>query len=57
MFKEAAKEDKLLELVDREIAEQDNMVLCQVASLADKCLAMTGASRPTIGRSRDSWHW
>nr|TKW03836.1 hypothetical protein SEVIR_7G067800v2 [Setaria viridis] len=50
VFKEAAKEGKLLELVDREIAEQDNMVLCQVASLADKCLAMTGASRPTMSQ-------
>lgn len=50
VFKEAAKEGKLLELVDREIEEEDNIhVICQVAELAGQCLAMAGASRPTMG--------
>ncbi|CAL5034768.1 unnamed protein product [Urochloa decumbens] len=50
VFKVATKEGKLLDLVDREIVEQDNMVACQVAGLADKCLAMTGSSRPTMSQ-------
>ncbi|CAN6234697.1 unnamed protein product [Urochloa humidicola] len=50
LFKEATKEGKLLDLVDKEIVEQDNMVIFQMADLADKCLAMTGSSRPTMSQ-------
>ncbi|CAN6248218.1 unnamed protein product [Urochloa humidicola] len=47
VFKEAVKEG--VELVDPEIANHDNIeVICQVAELADQCLAMTGASRPIM---------
>ncbi|OEL21781.1 Wall-associated receptor kinase 3 [Dichanthelium oligosanthes] len=49
VFKDAVREGRLVELVDPEIANQDNMeAVCQVAALGDKCLAMTGASRPTM---------
>ncbi|XP_062225406.1 wall-associated receptor kinase 2-like [Phragmites australis] len=51
VFKEASKEGNLWEVVDREIADQDNMeLICQVAELAGQCLAMTGARRPTMSQ-------
>ncbi|TVU43526.1 hypothetical protein EJB05_10004, partial [Eragrostis curvula] len=49
VFKEAVEEGRLGEVVDREIAEQDNMeFVCQVAELAGKCLIMTRQHRPTM---------
>ncbi|CAN6248222.1 unnamed protein product [Urochloa humidicola] len=51
VFKEAVKEGKLVELVDPEIADHDNIeVICQVAELADQCLAMSSASRPIMSQ-------
>ncbi|XP_062185086.1 wall-associated receptor kinase 2-like [Phragmites australis] len=51
VFKEAAKEGKLAELVDREIADQGDMeLICQVAELAGQCLAMAGVHRPTMSQ-------
>ncbi|CAL5017536.1 unnamed protein product [Urochloa decumbens] len=51
VFKDAVKEDKLVELLDPEIADHDNIeVICQVAELADQCLAMAGASRPKMSQ-------
>ncbi|XP_062225405.1 wall-associated receptor kinase 3-like isoform X2 [Phragmites australis] len=51
VFKEASKEGNLWEVVDREIADQDNMELIrQVAELAGRCLAITGARRPMMSQ-------
>ncbi|RCV33173.1 hypothetical protein SETIT_7G061400v2 [Setaria italica] len=51
VFTEAMKEGKLVELIDTELANQENMdLLHQMAALARECLAMTGQHRPMMSQ-------
>ncbi|PUZ46732.1 hypothetical protein GQ55_7G105600 [Panicum hallii var. hallii] len=49
VFTEAVKESKLRELIDREIASDENMdSLLHVAEIARQCLVMSGQQRPMM---------
>ncbi|CAO2034680.1 unnamed protein product [Urochloa humidicola] len=49
VFTEAIREGNLRELIDGEIARQENMdIVLQMAAVARECLAMTGQHRPTM---------
>ncbi|CAO2041932.1 unnamed protein product [Urochloa humidicola] len=49
VFTEAIREGNLRELIDGEIARQENMdIVLQMAAVARECLAMTGQHRPPM---------
>jgi len=49
IFTEAVKESKLSELIDGEIASNENMdFVLQIAEIARQCLVMSGHQRPTM---------
>ncbi|XP_039772498.1 wall-associated receptor kinase 2-like [Panicum virgatum] len=49
VFTEAVKESKLSELIDGEIASNENMdFVLQIAEIARQCLVMSGHQRPTM---------
>ncbi|RLM75650.1 wall-associated receptor kinase 2-like isoform X1 [Panicum miliaceum] len=51
VFTEAVNEGKLMELIDNEIANQENMdLVLQVATVARRCLVMTGQHRPLMSQ-------